>query len=213
MASLKLLLGLIPSTAKLEQAEKALTDEFEKLKAFTGSELLAKYTKLNDLINSSDFQHKKKEIESIQYKNSEEYARENEFLSLQKAKDIVLYFKTISGSTLKRFREMDGSAKVKDFESLQEYINSFEYKQKEKMKPVTFKDSDEYRTFLEFKNLQKDPEIKRYLKEAAKGQASKSKAVERYEELKAFVNSSAFLAKKNRKPITFKDSEEYKKFL
>ncbi len=213
MASLKLLLGLIPSTAKLEQAEKALTDEFEKLKAFTGSELLAKYTKLNDLINSSDFQHKKKEIESIQYKNSEEYARENEFLSLQKAKDIVLYFKTISGSTLKRFREMDGSAKVKNFESLQEYINSFEYKQKERMKPVTFKDTDEYRTFLEFKNLKKDPEIKRYLKEAAKGQATKSKAVERYEELKAFVNSSAFLAKKNMKPITFKDSEEYKKFL
>ena len=49
--------------------------------------------------------------------------------------------------------------------------------------------------------------------EAAKGQATKSKAVERYEELKAFVNSSAFLAKKNMKPITFKDSEEYKKFL
>ncbi|MBP1666272.1 MAG: hypothetical protein H6Q23_1132, partial [Bacteroidetes bacterium] len=178
MASLKLLFGLIPSTAKLEQAEKALTDEFEKLKAFTGSELLAKYNKLNDLISSSDFQHKKKEIESIQYKNSEEYARENEFLSLQKAKDIVLYFKTISGSTLKRFRDMDGSAKVKDFESLQEYINSFEYKQKAKMKPVTFKDTDEYRTFLEFKNLKKDPEIKRYLKEAAKGQATKSKVVE-----------------------------------
>ena len=213
MASLKLLFGLIPSTAKLEQAEKALTDEFEKLKAFTGSELLAKYNKLNDLISSSDFQHKKKEIESIQYKNSEEYARENEFLSLQKAKDIVLYFKTISGSTLKRFRDMDGSAKVKDFESLQEYINSFEYKQKAKMKPVTFKDTDEYRTFLEFKNLKKDPEIKRYLKEAAKGQATKSKVVERFDELKSFVNSSAFLVKKNMKPITFRDTEEYKKFL
>lgn len=213
MASLKLLLGLIPSTSKLELAEKALTDEYEKLKAFTGSDLLSRYNKLNDLINSSDFRQKKKEIESLQYKNSEEYARENEFLSLQKARDIALYFKTVAGSTLKRFRGMDGSAKIRDFETLQEYINSFEFKQKQKMKPVTFKDTDEYRTYLEFKNLKKDPEIKTYYKALKKGEATKSKAVERFEELKAFVNSSAFLAKKNMKPITFKDSEEYKKLL
>lgn len=213
MASLKLLLGLIPSTTKLEQAEKALTDEYEKLKAFTTSELLAKYNKLNDLINSPDFRQKKKEIESLQYKNSEEYAREKEFLSLRKAKDIVLYFKTVAGNTLKRFRDMDGSAKIKDFESLQEFINSFEFKQKQKMKPVTFKDTDEYRTYREFKSLKKDSEIKRYYKAAAKGEATKSQVVERYEELKAFINSSEFLSKKNMKPITFKDTEEYKKFL
>ncbi len=213
MASLKLLLGLIPSTAKLEQAEKALTDEFEKLKAFAGSELLSRYNKLNDLIRSSDFQHKKKEIESLQYKNSEEYARESEFLSLQKAKDIVLYFKTVAGGTLKRFREMDGSAKIRDFESLQEYINSVEFRQKQKMKPLTFKDTDEYRKFLEFKSLKKDPEIKSYYKAAARGEATKSKVVEKFEELKAYINSSEFLAKKNMKPFTFKDTEEYKKLL
>ena len=42
MASLKLLLGMIPSTSKIEQAEKALITEFEKLKAFSESEQLAK---------------------------------------------------------------------------------------------------------------------------------------------------------------------------
>ncbi|HOS73112.1 MAG TPA: hypothetical protein PLZ75_11770, partial [Bacteroidales bacterium] len=113
MASLKLILGLIPSTTKLELNEKALTDEYEKLRAFTDSELLARYNKLNDLINSPDFQRKKKEIESLQYKNSEEYAREKEFLSLQKSRDIVLYFKTAAGSALKKFREMDGSAAIR----------------------------------------------------------------------------------------------------
>jgi len=213
MASLKLLLGLIPSTSKLEQAEKALTDEFEKLKTFTGSELLSRYNKLSDLINSSDFRQKKKEIESLQYRNSEEYARESEFLSLRKAKDIVLYFKTVADSALKRFREMDGSASIKDFETLQEYINSAEFRQKQKMKPLTFKDTDEYRKFLEFKSLKKDPEIKSYYKAAAKGELAKSQVVERFEELKAYINSSAFLAKKNMKPFTFKDTEEYKKLL
>ncbi|NLA49112.1 MAG: glycoside hydrolase family 16 protein [Bacteroidales bacterium] len=213
MASLKLLLGLIPSTTKLELNEKALTDEYEKLRAFVNSELLSRYNTLNDLINSPDFRQKKKEIESLQYKNSEEYVREKEFSSLQKSRDIVLFFKTAAGSALKKFREMEGSAQIRDYESLQEYINSFEFKQKQKMKPITFKDSEEYRKFREYKNLKKDPEIKSYYKAAAKGEATKSAAVEKFEELKAFINSSGFLEKKKMKPITFRDTEEYKKLL
>jgi len=89
MASLKLLLGMIPSTSKIEQAEKALITEFEKLNVFSGSEVLAKYNKLNELVNSSDFVQKCKEIKSIQYKASEEYIKEKEFISLHRAKDIV----------------------------------------------------------------------------------------------------------------------------
>ena len=45
MASLKLLLGMIPSTSKIEQAEKTLNTEFEKLNVFTDSEVLARYNK------------------------------------------------------------------------------------------------------------------------------------------------------------------------
>ena len=145
MASLRFLLGMIPATSKIEQEEKALVEEYERLGAFIHSELLAKYNRLNDLIHSTDFIQKKKELESLQYKNSEEYAREKEFLSLQKSRDIVLYFKTVGGSALKRFREMDGSQKIKDYEALESLINSYEFKLKQKMKPITFKDSDEYR--------------------------------------------------------------------
>ena len=123
MASLKLLLGMIPSTSKIEQAEKALITEFEKLNVFSESEVLARYNELNGLVNSSDFVQKRKEIKSLQYKNSEEYSKEKEFLSLQKAKDIVLYFKTISGNALKRFKEMDGSSKITEFEALEKFIN------------------------------------------------------------------------------------------
>ena len=211
MSSLRLLLGLIPSTSKIEQAEKALVDEFEKLQAFTKSDLLAKYTKLHDLVNSSSFIQKRKEIESLKYKNSEEYIKEKEFLSLQKAKDILMYFKTISGSMLKRFRDLDGSQKIRDFEELESFIKSNAFRQKQKMKPITFKDSDEYRRLLEFKSLKSDPEIKAFLK--APSNVTKSKAVQRYEELDKFIKSAEFLAKKNMRPITFKDTEEYKKLL
>ncbi len=213
MASLKLLLGWIPSTSKIELTEKALINEFEKLGAFSRSDLLANYNKLNDLVNSSEFVQKRKEIESLQYRNSDEFLKEKEFFSLQKAKDIVLYFKTIAGGTLKRFKDLDGSQKIKDFESLEAFINSHGFKQKEKMKPITFKESDEYRKFVEYKSLKSDPEIKSYFKAAAKGKATKSKTVLRFEELGAYIKTSEFLAKKNMKPITFKDTEEYKKLL
>jgi hypothetical protein len=213
MASLRLMLGWIPSTSKIEQAEKALITEFEKLQAFTKSELLSKYNNLNDRVTSSSFIQKKKEIESLQYKNSEEYSKEKEFLSLQKAKDIVLYFKTIADPVLKRFKDLDGSQKIKDFESLENFIQSNTFRLKQKMKPITFKDTDEYRKFLEYKSLKSDPEIKAYFKAAAKGDAVKSKTFQKFEDLTAYIKTSEFLSKKNMRPITFKETEEYKKLL
>jgi hypothetical protein len=213
MASLKFLLGMIPSTSKIEQADKALITEFEKLHVFSESEVLARYNELNGLVNSSGFVSKCKEIKSLQYKNSEEYSKEKEFISLNKARDIVLYFKTISGNALKRFKEMDGSSKLTDFEALEKFIQSPAFREKQKMKPFTFKDTDEYRKLDEFKSLKKDHEVKAFLKASKKEEIKKSKTILRYEELSAFVKSSEFLAKKNMKPITFKDSEEYKKLL
>jgi hypothetical protein len=228
MASLKLLLGMIPSTSKIEQAEKALITEFEKLHVFSESDVLAKYNKLNGLVNSSDFVQKSKEIKSLQYKNSEEYSKEKEFSSLQKAKDIVFYFKTASGNTLKRFKDMDGSSKITEFEALEKFIESPGFREKQKMKPFTFKDTDEYRKLDEYKALKKDPEIKAFLKppkkkmsffRASKKKSQpkveiiKTKSILRFEELDKLVKSPEFLAKKRMKPITFKDSEEYKKLL
>lgn len=213
MASLKLLLGWIPSTSKIEQAEKALIAEFEKLNTFAGSDQLAKYNELNEKVNSAGFTQKRKEIESLRYRNSEEFSKEKEFLSLKKAKDIVLYFKIVSGSELKHFKEMDGSDKIKEFETLEKYIQSSGFREKQKMRPITFKDTDEYRKFVEHKALKADSEIKAFLKSGLKEGEKKSKTVLRYEELDSLMKSPDFVAKRNMKPITFKDTEEYKKLL
>jgi hypothetical protein len=213
MASLKFILGMIPSTAKIEQNEKALIGEFEKLNTFSASDQLARYNYLTELVNSSAFRDKRKEIESLRYNGSEESAREKEFLSLQKSKDLTMYFRTAAGSMLKRFRDMDGSQKIKDFEALESYISSPQFREKEKMRPITFKDTDDFRKFVEYKALKADPEIKSYYKAAAKGEATKSRVVLRFEELRTYVKSAEFLARKRMKPVTFKDSEEYKKLL
>jgi beta-glucanase (GH16 family) len=213
MASLRVLLGLIPSTSKIEQAEKALITEFEKLHIFSESDVLARYNKLNGLVNSSDFLQRSKEIKSLRYKNSEEYLKEKEFFSLRKAKDIVLYFKTKSENNLKRFKDLEGTEKITDYETLEKYIKSPNFREKQKMKPFTFKDTDEYRQFDEYKSLKRDPEIRSYLKSRAKDEIKKTKTILKFEELDAMVKSSEFLAKKNMRPITFKDTEEFKKLL
>ncbi len=213
MASLKLLLGLIPSTSKIEQAEKALIAEFEKLNVFAGSEQLARYNELNELVNSAGFMQKRKEIESLQYKNSEEYNKEKEYIALQKSKDIVLYFKTISGGDLKHFQDLEGSDKINEFETLEKFIQSPEFREKQKMKPITFKDTEEYKKLIEYNALKADTEIKEYLKSKDREETKKSKTVLRYEELDELMKSSEFIAKKNMKPVTFKDTEEYKKLL
>jgi hypothetical protein len=223
MASLKLLLGLFPSTSKIEQAEKALITEFNKLTAFSESDQLKRYTYLKDLISSSDFIQKRKEIESLKYKNSDEYAKEKEFLSLQKAKDIVLYFKTIAGSTLKRFKELDGSEKIKGYESLQNFIQSLEFKEKKKTKE--FKQTEDYKKLLDYNRLKGSSEIKEYYKFKTSKEYSNflntdgSARLARYNELKDYVNTSDFKEKKNyfldkkrfEKSELFKEVQEYDK--
>jgi hypothetical protein len=221
MASLKLLLGLIPSTSKIEQAEKALISEFEKLNTFSKSEQLAKFTELDKLVTSSDFLQKKKEIESLRYKNSEEYSKEKEYLSLQKAKDIVQYFRTIAGSDLKKFKELDGSEKISKYESLEKKVSSAEFR--EKMKTKEFKDSDDSKILQDYKNQKDSSEIKEYYKFKASKELANylnidgSKRLARFNELKEFIATPEFkkqkeyLLDKKRfdKTEMFKELQEY----
>ncbi len=201
MASLKLLFGLIPSTAKIEQAEKDLIAEFDKLTAFTDSDTLKRYNELKDLVTSSGFLSERKEIESLNYKNSEEYAKEKEFLSLQKAKDIVLYFRTIAGSSLKKFQELDGSEKISKYESLEKLVTSLEFR--EKMKTKEFKGSDDSKQIEEYNRLRGSSEFKDFYtfkksKEYANFlNTNGSTRLARYNELKDYVASGEFKEKKN----------------
>jgi hypothetical protein len=201
MASLRLLFGLIPSTAKIEQTEKALIAEFDKLKAFANSDILKRFNELKDLVTSSDFLSKTKEIQSLSYKNSEEYAKEKEFLSLQKAKDIVLYFRTIAGTALKKFQEIDGSEKISKYESVEKLVTSLEFR--EKMKTKEFKDSEDSKKLEEYNRLKSSSEIKDYYtfkksKEFANFQNTDgSSRLARYNELKDYVASGEFKEKKN----------------
>jgi beta-glucanase (GH16 family) len=204
MSTLKLMLGMIPATSKIEQEEKALITEYEKMISFAGSDVLAKYNLLNESVNSAAFKQKRKEIESLTYKGSEEHARETEYQGLKKAKDIVSYFKTEGSAPLKNFLALDGSSRISELEDLERFIQSPAFREKERMKPITFRNTEEYGKWLEYKKLKGDREVKKN---------TNPDKVKRFEELKNFITSSAFLVKKNMKPVTFRDTPEYQKML
>jgi len=223
MASLKLLLGMVPATSKIEQEEKALIAEYEKLQAFSGSEQLAKYNKLHELVSSSDFIQKKKEIENLSYKSSEEFSKEKEFLSLKKAKDITLYFKTAGESSIKKFTELDGSEKIAKFETLKNLVQSSDFKEKSKSKE--FSGSDDYKKLQEYNQLKGNQEILDYYKFKASKELANYKNLDgssrlaRYNELKDFTATKEFAEKKAylldkkrfEKTEMFKELEEHAK--
>lgn len=198
------MLGMIPATSKLEKEEKALIAEYEKFVYYAGSEELARYYELNDRVNSAGFKQKRKEIESLTYKGSEEQARESEFLKLGKSKDIALFFKTSAGQELKNLNELTGSKQLAEFQELENFIQSAAFKEKQKMKPLKFKDTEEYGKFKEYKKLKSDSDVKKKRDEVK---------VKRFEQLKAFIYSDEFLKKKNMKPVTFKDTPEFLKLV
>ena len=218
MASLKLLLGLIPATSKIEQAEKALLAEFEKLKVVSESDQLAKYNELNEKVNSAGFVQKKKEIESLKYKNSTEFNKEKEFQKLQKAKDISLYFKTLSGNQLKRYLDLESSDKIKEYETLDKSQKSARLKSNSDIADFyKFKDSKE---FANYKNIHDSHKLKRYneLKEYVTSSEFKEHKEylldkKRFEKSEMFKELQEYSSLKNNKDITWyfktKDSKKF----
>ncbi len=223
MASLKFLLGMIPATSKIEQEEKALVAEYEKLQAFSDSDQLKRYNELNTKVSSSDFIQKKKDIEGLQYKSSDEYAKEKEYISLKKSKDIVLYFKTFEGEALKKFNALDGSEKISKFEALEKLVQSSDFREKSKTKE--FKESEDFKKIDEYKQLKGSQEIKDYYKFKASRELANYKSVagskkldklaelKTYTESKEFAEKKAYLLDKKRfeKTDMFKDLEEFGK--
>jgi hypothetical protein len=223
MASIKLLLGMIPSTSKIEQDEKALIAEFEKLHSFAESKQLARYNELHQLVNSAGFVQKRKEIESLRFKGSDEHTREKEFLSLKKAKDLLLYFKTAGGTTLKRFVELDGSDKISKYEQVKGIVQSAGFR--EKMKAKDFSSTDDAKQLAEFKQLDSNTDIKEYFKFRVSKEYANFKNIDgssrlaRFNELKEytaskeFADRKAYLLDKKRfeKTEEFKEVQEYDK--
>ncbi len=217
MINLRFLLGLYPSTEKIEEKEKALIKKFEQFETIRNSEELKRYYELKAFIESPDFQQKRKEIELLDFKKTEAYQKEKEYLQLKNSKRIVIYYKMINHPLYENYIRVKDSVDLQKYFELKAYVESEEFlKRKEELKKLTYKNSKLYAQEHEFQKLSRSNLIKNYYKVLHSAEYENyrkvegSSILERYKELKAIVESEDFRKKEAKiKKERFKDTKEY----
>jgi len=111
---------LLSERAKLEHS-KSIKDyfrfiqspDFSRLSKIKASSDLERYYQLKEIVESPDFIKRKKETESLRYKDSTEFHKRHDFKALQKSSRIKLYFATLSSDQYRLFLELEISEKGK----------------------------------------------------------------------------------------------------
>lgn len=191
--SLRLALGLLPQTTKIENKKNQLENELEKLNEIANSDLLAEYYELERYIQSQEFKNAKASIRSLNYKKSEEYRQEKKLLKLEKSTSIKNYFKVLQSA---------------DYQNLEKEENE---------KTEKFKKSKEYQFFLE---TEKSAELNEYkqLKEIINSEAFLNtknylEDKERYKKTEEYAKESRYIElSKNADIIWYLKNKNTKKF-
>jgi len=220
MASLKFILGIVPQTAKIEQAEAALLKEYDDFQEFSGSKELKRYEELDKLINSGEFAQKKKEIMSRNFKNTDEYKKEQEYIGRKKSKNIRDYYKIKGSHNLEEFNQTESSDDLKKFEKLNAYIGSSEFSEEKQKAGKEYKTTDAFSKEQEYLQLKKSSRLVKYFKfknSALYQNYTKldgSKEISEYEELEKFIGSEKFKQVKTYMALSpkkkYEQSDEFK---
>ncbi len=89
------------------------SSDFNRLNKITESSELARYFDLKKKVGSPDFILRKKEAESLRYKDSTEFRKRHEFNALQKNTRIKRYYATLSSDEYRLFLELESTEKGK----------------------------------------------------------------------------------------------------
>ena len=217
--ALRLALGLLPKTEKIESDRKQLIDEYNKLEEFKKSDTLKNFNKLQEYVDSAEFKSIKSKITSLNYADSEYCSKEKQFIALEKDKRVKNYYNVSQSADLKRFEAAANSDALKRVKELAETVNSADFQQAKADKSTPEKMAECKSLLQEYKSLTKNSEIKFWTQYQNKSayklyvETSNSSLIADYEELKAYVNSDEFktqkeyLLDKNR----FNKSEEAKR--
>ncbi|MEN8157944.1 MAG: family 16 glycosylhydrolase [Bacteroidota bacterium] len=107
MASLSFLLGMVPTTEKVESADDQLRSDLQAYKDYETSDEFNRYLELEKEIRSSDFALRKRKINKSEYKDSEEFHKETEYQVLKKSEKVQWYFKTKKKYPFKEIEKWD----------------------------------------------------------------------------------------------------------
>jgi hypothetical protein len=165
MASLRFLLGMIPATSKYESESDKLRADYHEYKKFEVSDELKHFQDLENEVNTTDFQQKIKTIKAQNFKQTEEFRKEQEYKQLLKSPGIKAYFKKKDTEEGKALAE---SAQVKSLLELEKFVNSEKFTEVKKYMALSgnqkFELTEEFKKQQEYLGLVKSEKILWYKK-------------------------------------------------
>jgi hypothetical protein len=162
----------------LEYKQLKKSSEIRNYYKLVNSPLLGDYKKLNQseelnffnelkaFVQSPAYINKKKEIESLRFESTDEYAKFQEYNNQSKSSEIKGYYKAKASKELSEFKRIEGSKIIPDYEKLEQYIQSEEFKTRKLylLDTKKWEKTEEFKLFAELEALKKDPKIIWYLK-------------------------------------------------
>lgn len=211
---------MVPQTAKIEQAEAALVKDYNDFQDFAGSKDLKRYEELDKSVNSGEFAGKKKEIMARNFRNTEEYKKEQEYFSLKKSKPFKDYFKIKGSRDLEDFNQTEASDDLKKFNKLAAYIGSPEFAEEKQKAGKEYKNTEAFGKEQEYLQLKKSARLNKYFKFKNSPlyqnfvKIDGSKELSDYEKLEKLVASEEFKKVKEYMALSpkkkYEQSDEYK---
>lgn len=160
MASLRFLFGMIPATAKFEADSDKLHSDYVEYKKFEVSDELKHFLELEKEATSPEFLQKVKAIKAQNFKQTKEFATEQEYKALKKSPAVKIYFKkkdTEEGPALA------DASEVKKYFELEKVVNSESFAEVKKYMALSakqkFEQSDEFKLQQEYLGLAKSEKI------------------------------------------------------
>jgi beta-glucanase (GH16 family) len=175
---------------------------------------LVQYNELHAIVNSDAFKKNELAIRSLNYKQSNEYSKEQEFKKLRNLPGVKNYFKVISTEAYKLYHLLNDSADLLHYLELQKFAESEPVKSIQKrLKEEKFASTEAFQKLKKFELLQKSKHIKVYFKVLQSNAYKNFLLLQNSEEMKNFlslekqVTSEKFLTLKKDKKA-FQNSEE-----
>jgi len=156
-------LGLIPNAQKIDTVWAELFKMRDELKALETSPELARYKELKLLVQSNDFQEKKRGIKELDFKTSDEYHILKELATLEHLKPVKNYFKFIQSADFEKVNTIAKSSNLARYYELEKIVHSPDFiRRKKETEALQYKGSPEFIKKREYETLNKSVRLKHY---------------------------------------------------
>lgn len=140
----------------------------EEYKSFQTSDIKKRMDELENFMRSDAIAKAKANLSPKEYKNSEEAAKEREYLQLLKSPQVKKIRKFEKSAAFNEYKRVEESGQLKRYKELKENVNTEKFKEfKEYMNLPGKKKyilSDEYKKEVEYKELRESERIQWYFK-------------------------------------------------